>query len=255
MTRLDGKVALVTGAANGIGAAAARMFAEAGAAVVAADRDVAGAMALAEEIKAQGGQALGLGCDVAERTDWVAAVAQAEAAFGGLDILVNNAAVQNTKGVMETSVEEWDEVIAVNLGGVFNGIQACVPALERRGGGAIVNTSSTFALVGSPGYAAYHAAKGGVSSLTRAAAIGLIGKNIRVNAVCPGTTDTPGLRGGVARTAEDPAAAMASYARLQPMGRFGRPEEIAEGILFLASDGASFVTGAELVIDGGYTVV
>ena len=249
--RLAGKVAVITGAANGIGAATARLFGAEGAKVILADRDRAAGEKLAGEI---GGARFQL-CNVAHGAEIEGAIAAAERHFGGLDILVNNAAIQNVKPVSETSEAEWAEIIAVNLTSVFLGIKHAIEPMKRRGGGAIVNTSSTFALVGSPGYAAYHAAKGGVSSLTRAAAIDLIRHNIRVNAICPGTTDTPGLRRGVEATADDPAAAMAGYLKLQPMGRFGRAEEIAAAILFLASAESSFVVGANLVADGGYTVV
>lgn len=249
--RLAGKVAVITGAANGIGAATARLFGAEGAKVILADRDRAAGEKLAGEI----GDARFQLCNVAHGAEIEGAIAAAERHFGGLDILVNNAAIQNVKPVSETSEAEWAEIIAVNLTSVFLGIKHAIEPMKRRGGGAIVNTSSTFALVGSPGYAAYHAAKGGVSSLTRAAAIDLIRHNIRVNAICPGTTDTPGLRRGVEATADDPAAAMAGYLKLQPMGRFGRAEEIAAAILFLASAESSFVVGANLVADGGYTVV
>ncbi|MBL9036502.1 MAG: SDR family oxidoreductase [Rhodospirillaceae bacterium] len=250
--RLAGKVAVITGAANGIGAATAQLFAREGAKVILADRDRVTGEALAREIGANARFQL---CNVAHGAEIEAAVSAAERHFGGLDILVNNAAIQNVKPIAETSEAEWAEIIAVNLTSVFLGIKYAIEPMKKRGGGAIVNTSSTFALVGSPGYAAYHAAKGGVSSLTRAAAIDLIRHNIRVNAICPGTTDTPGLRRGVEATAADPAAALAGYLKLQPMGRFGTAEEVAAAILFLASDEASFVIGAELVADGGYTVV
>jgi NAD(P)-dependent dehydrogenase (short-subunit alcohol dehydrogenase family) len=250
--RLAGKVAVITGAANGIGAATARLFVAEGAKIVLADRDAAAGGALAQAL---GEAARFQRCDVAKSEDIAAAIAVAERAFGGLDILVNNAAIQNVKPVSETSEADWAETMAVNLTSVFLGIKHAIEPMQRRGGGSIVNTSSTFALVGSPGYAAYHAAKGGVSSLTRAAAIDLIRHNIRVNAICPGTTDTPGLRNGVAATAADPAKAMAGYLALQPMGRFGKAEEIAAAILFLAGAESSFVVGANLVADGGYTVV
>lgn len=250
--RLAGKVAVITGAANGIGAATARLFVAEGAKVILADRDAVAGNALARTL----GEATRFQpCDVGQGAEIAAAIAAAEHAFGGLDILVNNAAIQNVKPISETNEAEWAETIAVNLTSVFLGIKHAIEPMKRRGGGTIVNTSSTFALVGSPGYAAYHAAKGGVSSLTRAAAIDLIRHNIRVNAICPGTTDTPGLRGGVEATAADPAAAMAGYLKLQPMGRFGKAEEIAAAILFLAGAESSFVVGANLVADGGYTVV
>src|SRR5690606_27588607 len=219
--------------ANGIGAATAQLFAREGAKVILADRDRVTGEALAREIGANARFQL---CNVAHGAEIEAAVSAAERHFGGLDILVNNAAIQNVKPIAETSEAEWAEIIAVNLTSVFLGIKYAIEPMKKRGGGAIVNTSSTFALVGSPGYAAYHAAKGGVSSLTRAAAIDLIRHNIRVNAICPGTTDTPGLRRGVEATAADPAAALAGYLKLQPMGRFGTAEEVAAAILFLASE-------------------
>jgi len=172
-----------------------------------------------------------------------------------VDVLMNNAAIENVKPVMETSEEEFDYIMATNFKSVFIGTQAVAPHMKKQGGGVIINTSSTFALVGSPGYAIYHASKGAISSFTRACAISLVKDNIRVNSLNPGTTDTPGLREGVKKTAKDPEAAMKSYMALQPMGRFGTAQEIANGALFLASDESSFMVGAELLIDGGYVHV
>lgn len=250
--RLAGKVAVVTGASNGIGAAVARRFVAEGARVVLADLDERAGRALAGEL---GAAAAFERCDVSRPADLQAAFESCEARFGRLDVLVNNAAIQSTHDFEATDEAEWQRIVDVNLKGTFFGIRQAIAFMRRAGGGAIVNTSSTFAIVGSPGYSAYHATKGGVSALTRAAAVSLIKDRIRVNAVCPGTTMTEGLVAGVRATAVDYDAAMASYAALQPMGRFAQPGEIAGAYVFLASDEASFVIGAELVVDGAYTVV
>ena len=250
--RLKDKVAVITGASNGIGAATARKFVAEGASVVLADIDETAGRALEHEL---GGAAGFIRCDVAETGDIRAALNAAEQHFGGLDILFNNAAIQSVHTFEETSEEEWQRIIDINLKSVFFGIRFAIPLMRKRGGGAIINTSSTFAIVGSPGYAAYHASKGGVSSMTRGAAISLIKDNIRVNAICPGTIMTPGLQAGVRTTAKDYDAAMASYMALQPLGRFGTAEEIAGVVAFLASDEASFVVGANVMADGAYTVV
>ncbi|SLN27028.1 SDR family NAD(P)-dependent oxidoreductase [Oceanibacterium hippocampi] len=254
--RLAAKVAVITGGSNGIGAAAAVLFAREGAKVVVADIDADAGRARVAEIAAAGGEAVFAACDVGVTDDIKSALQQAVDTFGGLDILFNNAAIQNTRSILETSDEDFDLSIRVNLKSVFVGIREAARLMIAQGrGGAIVNTSSSFAIVGSPGYAAYHATKGAISSLTRAAAIGLMEHGIRVNAICPGTIDTPGLRRGVATTADDPAEALDRYLALQPMKRFGTAEEIAQAALFLASPEASFVTGENLVADGGYTIV
>lgn len=254
--RLAGRASVLTGAANGIGAATARRFAQEGARVVLADRDAVAGAALEAEIREAGGTATFIRCNVAERCDMEAAFDLCLSQYGRFDILFNNAAVQDTRGLLETSDADLDALLGINLRAVFIGMREAAQRMIACGhGGAIVNTSSSFAIVGSPGYAAYHASKGGVSSLTRAAAIGLMEHGIRVNAICPGTVDTPGLRRGAARTAADPDTALESYLALQPMQRFGTPEEIANAVLFLASDEASFVTGENMVADGGYTVV
>lgn len=254
--RLANRAAVLTGASNGIGAATARRFAEEGASVIVADKDEAAGNALVSEILESGGKAEFARCDVSERADLEAALDLCSSRFGRLDILFNNAAIQDTRGILDATDEDFDLLVRVNLRSVFIGTrEAARRMIDHGNGGSIVNTSSTFAIVGSPGYAAYHATKGGVSSLTRAAAIGLMQHGIRVNAICPGTIDTPGLRLGAANTAADPEAEMRSYLALQPMKRFGAPEEIANTVLFLASDEASFVTGENLVADGGYTVV
>jgi NAD(P)-dependent dehydrogenase (short-subunit alcohol dehydrogenase family) len=250
--RLEGKVAVVTGGATGIGAAIATRFVEEGAQVVIADIDDAPGEALANAL----GPAVAYRhCDVAKVQSLQKLFESTEARFGRLDVLVNNAAIQSTHDFERTTEEEWDRIVGVNLKAVFFGIREVIPCMRRAGGGVILNTSSTFAIVGSAGYSAYHATKGGVDSMTRAAAISLIKDRIRVNAVCPGTTMTTGLVASVKRTAVDYQAAMDSYASRQPMGRFAQPTEIANAYVFLASDEASFVTGESLVVDGGYTVV
>lgn len=254
--RLSDRAAVLTGASNGIGAATARLFAKEGASIIVADVDEASGSALVAQIEAAGGKAAFARCDVTERADIEAAFNNCVTRFGRFDILFNNAAVQDTRGILETTDDDFDLAIRVNLRSVFIGIrEAAKRMIDCGNGGAIVNTSSSFAIVGSPGYAAYHATKGGISSLTRAAAIGLMEHNIRVNAICPGTVDTPGLRRGAAKTAADPEAALRSYLALQPLKRFGTPDEIAKAVLFLASEDASFVTGENLVADGGYTIV
>lgn len=250
--RLAGKVAVVTGASNGIGAAVAHCFVAEGARVVLADVDERAGRARAAKL---GAAAAFERCDVSRPADLQAVFEACEARFGRLDVLVNNAAIQSTHDFEATDEAEWQRIVDVNLKGTFFGIRQAIAFMRRAGGGAIVNTSSTFAIVGSPGYSAYHATKGGVSALTRAAAVSLIKDRIRVNAVCPGTTLTEGLVAGVRATAADYDTAMASYAALQPMGRFAQPGEIAGAYVFLASDEASFVTGTELVVDGAYTVV
>ncbi|CAI5998329.1 unnamed protein product [Closterium sp. NIES-64] len=203
-------------------------------------------------------------CDVCDRDSIASALAEAVAALspgaGALHVLVNNAAVQSCKSLPDTAPRDWDAVVAASLSSVFHATQLALPYLRRaeRGAAAIVNVSSSFALVGSAGYAAYHAAKGGVSSLTRAAALGLVAEGVRVNAVCPGTTLTPGLHESVAQQCPDPADAqrlMDSFLARQPLARFGRAEEVANVVAFVASEEASFMVGANVVVDGGYTIV
>ena len=243
--KLQGKTAIITGAAKGIGAAAVRRFAAEGARIVLADKDEANGHEVAKAIVKEGGEAAFCLCDVGNEADVQAALDTAARTYGKLDIVVNNAGWQLNKTLLETTAEEFNAVLNTNLTSMF---------LFTKTGGAIVNVCSTFAVVGSPGYVAYHASKGGVASFTRAAAISLMPHNIRVNAVGPGTTETPGLHDG-ARDTGDEAKGMASFLALQPLKRFGKPEEIASVIAFLASDEASFVTGALWMADGGYTIV
>jgi NAD(P)-dependent dehydrogenase (short-subunit alcohol dehydrogenase family) len=244
--RLKDKVALISGGGRGIGAAVARLFAQEGAAVVLGQRTEPEARATAESIRYQGGRAVYVRLDVTREEDWQAAVSAAVATFGRLDVLVNDAGVNNERGVEELSREEWDRVIAVNQSGVWLGMKAAVPALRRRGGGAIVNVASVSALTGSASMFAYQASKGAVRAMSRGAAIQYASEGIRVNAVFPGPVVPTPVEGMDPESARRPVADV-------PLGRAARPEEIARGVLFLASDEASFVTGAELIIDGGFT--
>lgn len=253
--RLQGKTAIITGAAKGIGAATARLFAAEGARLALADKDEERGREVAEAIKAAGGEAFFQSCDVSREEDVEAVLEAARRRYGTLDIVVNNAGWQLNKSLLDTSVEEFNAVLHTNVTGMFLFTKGAARLLIEQGkGGSIVNVCSTFAVVGSPGYAAYHASKGGVESFTRAAAVSLMPHGIRVNAVGPGTTDTPGLRDG-ARDTGDEAKGLETFLALQPLKRFGRPEEIAAVIAFLAGDEASFVTGALWMADGGYTIV
>ena len=247
--KLQGKTAIITGAAKGIGAAAARRFAAEGARIVLADKDEANGHEVAKAIVKEGGEAAFCLCDVGNEADVQAALDTAARTYGKLDIVVNNAGWQLNKTLLETTAEEFNAVLNTNLTSMFLFTKGAANMfIAQKTGGAIVNVCSTFAVVGSPGYVAYHASKGGVASFTRAAAISLMPHNIRVNAVGPGTTETPGLHDG-ARDTGDEAKGMASFLALQPLKRFGKPEEIASVIAFLASDEASFVTGALWMAD------
>jgi len=250
MDRLKGKVALISGGARGQGAAETRLFVNEGARVVVADVLDAEARQLADEVNKKAGTkaALPVHLDVSRGGDWRAAVDACEREFGGLDILVNNAGILNVKGVSDTNEEEWDAIINVNQKGVWLGTKFAAPAMKKRGGGSIINISSIYGLIGSGGSAAYHASKGAVRLLTKTAAVEYAPDNIRVNSVHPGVIKTP----MVDIFAEKELEAIAA---LPPMKRAARPEEVGYVVLFLATDEASFVTGAEYVVDGGYTAV
>jgi NAD(P)-dependent dehydrogenase (short-subunit alcohol dehydrogenase family) len=250
---LKGRVALVTGAAMGIGRACAEALAGAGASVVLADIDAAAGEAACQAIAAAGGQALFVRADVTSLGDIEAAVAAATSRFGGLDILVNNAARAIGGKVDEIDEDTWNTVISTNLTSVWRGMKAAVPAMKKRGGGSIVSMSSVQALTGFSGWAAYAAAKGGINSLTQQAAVDLAPHKIRVNAVAPGTIMTP-LNEKVFAEHPDPQALIRTWNEAHPLGRFGQPEEVAEAVLFLASDRASFITGTILRVDGGLLI-
>lgn len=246
--RLAGKVALVTGGASGIGEATARLCAREGARVVVADRRGPAAEDVAEAIKANGGEATAVAANVADAGEVEAMVAQTAETYGGLDVLVNNAGINRLASATELSEELWDRIVDVDLKSVWLGCKYAIPVMRRGGrGGTIVNTASISGIAGDRQMPAYNAAKAGVINLTRALAIEYGRDNIRVNCVCPGAVLTRLLL--AALTPEVEARIKAAY----PLGRLGRPEEIANGILFLASDESSFVTGAALVMDGGVT--
>ena len=248
MDRLKGKVALISGGARGQGAAEARQFVSEGAKVVIGDVLDNDSRKAADSINTKFGSksAIPLHLDVTNASDWRAAVETCEREFGGLDILVNNAGIANVKGVEDTSAEEWDAVININQKGVWLGMKCAVPAMRKRGGGSIINISSIYGLIGSDGSTAYHASKGAVRLMTKAAAIQYAPDKIRVNSIHPGLIMTPML-GAVTR--ED----LQGLIDATPLKRGAEPEEVGWCAVFLASDEASFVTGSELVVDGGYT--
>jgi NAD(P)-dependent dehydrogenase (short-subunit alcohol dehydrogenase family) len=253
MTRLlEGKSALVTGAASGIGRATAIAMAREGARVTLADLRVADAEAVAAAIRAEGGEAQAVACDVADGAQVAATVAAAVAAYGRLDCAHNNAGIAagtlGAGGQRVGDIEEavWHRMMAVNLTGVWLCMKHEMAAMERTGGGAIVNTASIAGLVGLPGSHAYVAAKHGVVGLTKAAAIDHAEAGIRVNAVCPGYIETPMIGDSMARRGERILARAA-------MHRLGQPEEIAEAVVWLCSDRSGFVTGTTMTVDGGYT--
>ncbi|HUA36586.1 MAG TPA: glucose 1-dehydrogenase [Candidatus Binataceae bacterium] len=248
MDRLKGKVALISGGARGQGAAEARQFVSEGAKVVIGDVLDNDCRKAADSINAKfaGKPAIPIHLDVTSTSDWRAAVETCAREFGGLDILINNAGIANVKGVEDTSDEEWDAVININQKGVWLGMKYAVPAMRKRGGGSIINISSIYGLIGSDGSTAYHASKGAVRLMTKSAAIQYAPDKIRVNSIHPGLILTPML-GAVTR--ED----LQGLIDATPLKRGAEPEEVGWCAVFLASDEASFVTGSELVVDGGYT--
>jgi meso-butanediol dehydrogenase / (S,S)-butanediol dehydrogenase / diacetyl reductase len=249
MGKLDGKITCITGASSGIGAATARLFASEGAHVIIADVDENGGRHVAGDI---GSAATLLKTDVRDPRQVEAIVTFAVEHFGRLDVLHNNAFYATWGAVAETSIDGWLKTISVTLSGVFYGMRFAIPQMIAQGGGAIVNTASISGLYGDYRLAAYNAAKGGVVNLTRAAAIEYARKNIRINAVCPGGIETPPVL-GILALAPDPARARKIAEEHHPMGRLGKPEEIARVVLFLASDDSSFMTGSIVVADGGAT--
>jgi len=246
--RVAGKIALVSGAARGIGAATAKLLAQEGAAVVLGDVLETEGRQTAAQIIAAGGQATFMPLDVTSAANWQQVIAAAVTAYGKLDVLVNNAGISGRAAVGETDVETWERVMEINGKGVFLGTKLAIPELRRAGGGSIINISSIYGIVGSETSAAYHASKGAVRIFTKAAAIQYAADGIRVNSVHPGFVDSP-------MTAANHALPEVHNLRISrtPLGRMGTPEDIAAGILYLASDESSFVTGSELVIDGGMT--
>lgn len=245
-----GQVALVTGAGSGMGLATAQAFADAGAAVVLADVNEATIRTATDELTAGGHQALGVACDVSEEDQVAALVERAVTAFGRLDMTFNNAGIQvPPSDAADEPADIFDRVNAINLRGVWASMKHELRQMRTQGSGAIVNCSSLGGLVGLPGRAAYHASKHGVIGLTRSAALEYAPRGIRINAICPGTIETPMVADMIAQGELDMAEAVAN----QPIGRLGRAEEIAAAVLWLCSPGASFVLGVALPVDGGYT--
>ena len=247
---LKDKVAIITGGAHGIGAAIARVFVARGAKVLIGDILDSEGSALAADINAgkPAPCAHYMHFDVTRQVDWEEAVRTVEKLFGPLTTLVNNAGVPGRPGVVDTTEEQWDRTIDTDLKGTWLGMKMCIPSIKRSGGGAIVNTSSNYALVASGRAAAYHSAKAGVLSLSRAAAVEFAGDNIRVNAVLPGVTDTP-------RIATLPPDWRKELLDRTPLNRLAHPDEVAAVFAFLASDDASYVTGTSVVVDGGFTAM
>ena len=250
MGRLHEKVAIVTGAAGGMGAAEARLFAQEGASVIVTDVQDEMGEGLVREIAAAGGTVRYRHLDVSDEDRWRALIGEVEVEYGRLDVLVNNAGIFSGHGgrVADYTVEDWDRVIAVNATGVFLGTKHAARAMRKTGGGSIINISSVYGLVGAPGEAPYPASKGAVRAFTKAAAVQLAKDGIRVNSVHPGFIDTP----QAAELMSDPVERQRLVERT-PIGRIGTAEDIAWGVLYLAADESAYMTGSEFVIDGGIT--
>ncbi len=252
MGRMEGKVALVTGGALGMGKAHSQLLAKEGAKVVVTDVKEKEGKAVVEGIKQAGGEATFLKHDVSKESEWKAVVDKAIGEFGKVDVLVNNAGILVLKNCKDTSVDEFDRVMNINVKGVFLGCKHILPAMQKAGGGSIVNISSIYGLIGAPGGVAlaYQASKGAVRILTKSVAAEYAAYDIRANSIHPGLIATP-------MTSDITESAELNEMVLGPtiLGRAGKPEEVANAILFLASDESSYVNGAEIVVDGGYTTM
>lgn len=251
--RVAGKIALITGAASGLGKASAERLAQEGATVILSDISTEAGRTVAKSITASGGEAIFLEHDTSSEEAWDSVTAEVVSRYGRLDVLFNNAGVGGLKisTIDKMSFDIWRKTLSVNLDGVFLGLRAAIRVMKQGGrGGSIINTSSIYGIVGAAGVAAYNASKGGVTTLTKAAALECAqsGSGIRVNSVHPGHIDTPMIAGRIA-DAEFRSQLIGKY----PVGHFGEPIDIANAVLFLASDESKFMTGAELVVDGGYT--
>jgi len=251
MDILKNKVTLITGGASGIGRATAILFAQEGAAVAIADISQEMGESVRQEIEKLGGQAIFIPCDVSKAEDCQQAVERTVADFGGLDILFNNAGIVRRTNLLTISEAEWDQVMDVNVKSVFLMSKYAIPHMEKRGGGNIINVSSGWGLKGGGDAISYCASKGAVTNMTRAMAIDHGAQNIRVNAVCPGDTDTPMLRSEAEGLGISYDQMIKDSANERPLGRIGTPMEIAQAVIFLASDASAFVTGSILIVDGG----
>jgi NAD(P)-dependent dehydrogenase (short-subunit alcohol dehydrogenase family) len=247
--RLEGKVALISGGARGMGAVEAKLFVQEGAKVVFGDVREEEGQKLEAEIAESGGEAVFTKLDVTSADDWQSAVDLAVSRFGKLDILVNNAGIFDNATVENTTVEAWDRVLDINAKGVFLGSKSAIGAMKEAGGGSIVNISSTAGLTGSAVSSAYNASKGAVRLLTKATAVQFGSEKIRANSVHPGPIETDMVK----QVFLDDESLRDERIAAIPQGRFGKPEEVANCVLFLASDEASYMTGSELVVDGGWT--
>lgn len=247
---LQGKRAIVTGGAGGIGRAASLALATEGAAVAVVDLREAAAAAVADEIVAAGGRAIGVGADVSDEESIKAVVARVLGEFGGIDVVFNNAGIARRTTAVETKVEDWDLSFAVNVRSIFLMVKHVVPIMAAQGGGSIINTGSGWGLKGGGRALPYCASKGAVVNMTRAMAIDHGPDNIRVNSINPGDTDTAMLRDEASQVGQSEAEFLVDAAD-RPLNRMGRPEEIADAVVWLASEKSSFVTGAAIVVDGG----
>jgi NAD(P)-dependent dehydrogenase (short-subunit alcohol dehydrogenase family) len=247
---LANQIALITGAASGIGRAMALLFAAEGAAVSVVDLDETAGTAVVREIVSRGGRGIFVCCDVTRSDDCQQAVEQTLATFGSLNILLNNAGIIRRTTVLDITEEDWDRVMAVNVKSIYLMSKHSIPIMAEAGSGVIINTGSGWGLVGGSNAVSYCASKGAVVNMTRAMALDHGSQNIRVNCICPGDTDTPMLR-SEARQLGEPDSDFLAEAADRPLQRIGRPEDIAQAALYLASDAASFVTGTTLVVDGG----
>ena len=250
--RFEGKVAVLTGAALGIGRAAAAAFAAEGANVAILDLNRAEGERAVQQIQGSPDEAMFFKTDVSKEAEVQATMEQVVARWGRLDILVNNAGIYFQANALDTPLEIWERVLSVNLTGAFLCTKHAVQQMVKNGGGVVVNVASEAGLVGIKGQVAYNVSKGGLIALTRSCAVDFAELGVRVNSICPGTTDTPLVQAAVQR-APDPAAARRALETCRPLNRLGRPEEIAAAILFLASDEVGYATGAILSVDGGYT--